>query len=79
MSSKILCEIRRNHHSKLFEVCFRCLANVILEIGSSAVHPAMAAEKRVPSKYLHLHLAHDKSQSVFALYDVLCCVHYISL
>ena len=75
MSSKILCEIRRNHHPKLLEVCSGRRTNVILKIDSSAVPPAMATEKRVPSKYLHLLLAHDKTKSVIILYDVLCGVH----
>ena len=77
--SSTLCEVRRNHHSKLLEVCYSRRANVILQEGSRAIPPAMTTEKRIPSKYLHLHITDDKPQSVFILYDVLCGVHIESI
>ena len=79
MLSSTLCEVRRNHHSKLIEVCSGRRANVILQEGSRAIPPAMTTEKRIPSKYLHLHITDDKPQSVFILYDVLCGVHIESI
>ena len=77
--SSTLCEVRRNHHSKLLEVCYSRRANVTLEKCSSAIPPAMTTEKRIPSKYLHLHITDDKPQSVIILYDVLCGGHIESI